>query len=71
MLVQRPGFRFQGWLADAAVAGDLKRLTLARTSELPEQVVTPLPDPLPDAEFRAMGRRLLESCLKVVAAQHE
>ena len=69
VLVQRPGFRFQGWLADAAVAGDLKRLTLARTSELPEQVVTPLPDPLPDAEFRAMGRRLLESCLKVVAAR--
>ncbi len=66
VLVQRPGFRFQGWLADAAVAADLKRLTLARTSEPPEQVVAPVPDPLPDAEFRAMGRQLLESCLKVV-----
>ena len=71
VLVQRAGFRFQGWPVDPAVTGDVMRLTLARTSEPPVQVVAPQPDLLPDAEFTAMGQKLIESCLKVAMARED
>jgi Carboxypeptidase regulatory-like domain len=71
VLVQRPGFRFQGWPLDVVVAGDLTPLTLARTSEPPEQVVAPQPDLLADSEFKALGEQLLESCVKVALARED
>ena len=68
VLVQKAGFRFQGWSLDASVTLGEMRLTLARASEPPEQVITPQTDPLPDAELKALGARLLEESLKSVMA---
>ncbi len=68
VLVQRAGFRFQGWPLDASATLGEMRLTLARSTEPPEQVITPLTDPLPAAELKALGSRLLEQSLKSVMA---
>ncbi len=68
LLVQKAGFRFQGWPLDASVTHGEMRLTLARASEPPEQVITPSTDPLPAAEMKALGARLLEQSLKSVLA---
>lgn len=60
VIVQRTGFRIQGWPVDrAARAGDLA-LTLARTDEEPIRVIAPHADPLPAGEFRALAERLLQ-----------
>jgi hypothetical protein len=69
VLVQRAGFRFQGWPVDPATSSGESALTLARTTEPPEQVVGPQPDRLSDAEFKAFGEHLLDSSLKMVMAR--
>jgi RNA polymerase sigma factor (sigma-70 family) len=68
VLALKAGFRFQGWPLDASVTSGEMRLTLARSNEPPEQVITPLPDPLPASELKALGARLLEQSLKSVLA---
>ena len=60
VLVNRPGFRFQGWPVDPAAQADELSLTLARRNEEPVQIIAPLPDPLPDGELKALARRLIE-----------
>ena len=71
ILVQHPGFRFQGWPVDpAAQAGELS-LTLVRSSETPDRKMTPLAEPLPLDESRALAYRVLEPRLKEGRAQPE
>jgi RNA polymerase sigma factor (sigma-70 family) len=71
VLVQRAGFRFQGWPFDPAKTTGEMGLLLARTSEPPEQVVAPVPEPLPDAELKALANLLLERSLKSVMAGND
>jgi RNA polymerase sigma factor (sigma-70 family) len=60
VLVNRPGFRFQGWTVDpAAQTGELT-LALARTNEDPAQIVAPLSGPVSEQESKALARRLIE-----------
>ncbi len=69
VLVQHAGFRFQGWPIDPANPAAAMSLTLARTTEPPEQVIAAQPDRLSDAEFKTLGEHLLESSLKIVMAR--
>ena len=69
LLVHRSGFRLQGWPIDPVANGDALSLTMARASEQPHQVITPLVDPLPANELKALAKQLLEPCLRTVMAR--
>ena len=68
---RRAGFRFQGWPLDAAAARGEMRLTLRVTTSRPSKSSLALPDPLPAAEFKALGAHLLESSLKSLAGDND
>jgi RNA polymerase sigma factor (sigma-70 family) len=66
VLVQQPGFRFQGWPVDpATLAGELQ-LTLVRMNEVPDREMTALAEPIPLDEARALAARVLEPYLQKV-----
>jgi hypothetical protein len=69
VLVKRRGFRFQGWFIDPPLTPGEMRLSLARSSEPPEQVIAPLSDPLPAGELKTLSERLLEPSLESVTAR--
>jgi hypothetical protein len=64
ILVERTGFRLQGWLVDLPSQAELGSLTLARESEIAEKPMKPLADPIPRDESRALANRLLEPYLQ-------
>ncbi len=64
ILVEKTGFRIQGWLIDASSRAPLGPLTLVRLSEAPGPVMKPLADPIPAEESRALADRLLEPYLR-------
>ncbi len=66
LLAHQVGFRFQGWAIDPLATGDELSLTLARTSEPPEQVISPQADQNSASDLKALANRLLELCLRAV-----
>jgi hypothetical protein len=64
VLVQHPGFRFQGWPFDPAAQTGGLQLTLVRPGESPDRTLTALPEPIPSDESRALAYRLLEPYLQ-------
>ncbi len=66
LLVKSPGFRFQGWPVDPAATADAMSLSITRFTEQPERMITPVEDPLPAAERKALCKRLLEPYLHSV-----
>ena len=55
VLVQHPGFRFQGWPVDPAAQAGETSLTLVRSSETPDRKLTPLAEPIPLDEVARPG----------------
>ena len=66
MLVERSGFRFDGWPVDLTANADSLRLDLVRSSEDAKPVITPQADPLTDDELRSLAKGLLEPYLRRV-----
>ncbi len=66
VLVQQPGFRFQGWPVDPATQAGELRLTLVRMHEAPDREMTALAEPIPLDEARALAARVLEPYLQKV-----
>jgi RNA polymerase sigma factor (sigma-70 family) len=64
VLVEKSGFRLQGWPIDPPAHPDLGPLTLARASEPSEPAVHSLADPIPPAEARALADQLLAPYLR-------
>ncbi len=64
LLVAARGFRFQGWPAVPAREPKEQKLTLVRTSEQPDRILSPLPAPISSEESRALARRVLEPYLQ-------
>ena len=64
VLVQQPGFRFQGWPVDPKTQSSELQLTLVRTSETPDRTMTVLAEPIPPDKARALADRLLEPYLQ-------
>jgi RNA polymerase sigma factor (sigma-70 family) len=66
VLVQQPGFRFQGWPVDPTMQRKDLRLTLVRTSEAPDRPMTVLDEPIPLDQARVLAVRVLEPYLQGV-----
>jgi RNA polymerase sigma factor (sigma-70 family) len=66
VLVEQPGFRLQGWPVDPSTQSDELRLTLVRTNEAPDRLMTALAEPIPADEARALADRVLEPYLQDV-----
>ena len=56
VLVEKAGFRLQGWLVDPSSQAELGSLTLVRASEAPDPVMKPLADPIPNRRNREPWR---------------
>ena len=60
VLVNRAGYRFQGWPVDPVVQTGELSLTLARTNEGPARIIAPLAAAVSDQELKVLARRLIE-----------
>ncbi len=59
LLVMSSGFRIQGWLVDPAATADAMSFSITRFTEMPERMITPVEDPLPAAERKALCKACL------------
>ena len=64
ILVEKTGFRLQGWLVDPSSQAEVGSLTLVRGSEVPGSVMKPLAEPIPSVESQSLANRLLEPYLR-------
>jgi tetratricopeptide (TPR) repeat protein len=69
VLVQQPGFRFQGWPVDRATQAGELRLTLVRMNEVPDREMTALAEPINLDEARALADQVLEPYLQQALAK--
>jgi hypothetical protein len=69
VVVQQPGFRFQGWPVDPATQVGALRLTLVRMSEAPDRKMAALAEPIPTDEARSLANRVLEPYLQKALEQ--
>ena len=60
LVVERSGFRLHGWPVEPATLAHDLRLTLLRSTEAAERDMTPLAEPIPPDEAKALASRVLE-----------
>lgn len=63
LLAEKPGFRLRGRPVDPSASTEVRSLTLARTGEVLEPTIKPMPEVLPLEESRAVAEQLLRPCL--------
>ena len=65
VLVEKPGFRLQGWPVDPSAAGTPRTFIPSRTTEPPDPAMKPMADPIPPEEgAHTLANRLLEPYLR-------
>jgi hypothetical protein len=64
LLAEKAGFRLRGWPVDPSARAETRSLTLARRSESPEPVITPMAEAMPLEESRALAEELLGPLLR-------
>jgi Carboxypeptidase regulatory-like domain len=64
LLVEKPGFRLQGWPVDPSAAVTPRTFIPSRATEPPDRAMKPMADPIPPEEARTLANRLLEPYLR-------